>query len=58
MSNPLFKLDITEDYDNIPLLRKKDEYLIYESFCRRRFQKCGIKGIEFCQEVSPSSHFG
>ena len=28
MSNPLFKLEIMEDYDDLLVLRKKDEYLM------------------------------
>ena len=28
MSNPLFKLEITKDYDDLPILRIKDVYLL------------------------------
>ena len=29
--NPLFKLEITEDYEDLPILRDKDEYLMQAS---------------------------
>ena len=36
MSNPLFKLEITEDYEDRPVLQEKDEYLMI-AFAARGF---------------------
>ena len=57
MSNPLFKLEITEDYDDLPLIRQKDEYLMI-SFVKGRFQKCRFKNIKLCTKIPSGSYFG
>ena len=49
MSNPLFKLDITEDYDDIPLIRQKDEYLMI-SFVEGGFKNADLKALNFVRK--------
>ena len=49
MSNPLFKLDITEDYDNIPLIRQKDEYLMIV-FVKGGFRNADLKALNFVRK--------
>ena len=49
MSNPLFKLDITEDYNDIPLLRKKDEYFM-KAFVDGSFKNAELKALNFARE--------
>ena len=49
MSNPLFKLDITEDYDDIPLLCKKDEYLM-KAFVDCGFRNAELKALNFVRK--------
>ena len=49
MSNPLFKLDITEDYGDIPLIRKKDEYLMI-AFVERGFRNTDLKALNFIRK--------
>ena len=49
MLNPLFKLDITEDYDDIPLIRQKDEYLMI-AFVERGFRNTDLKALNFIRK--------
>ena len=42
MPNPLFKLEITEDYDDISLLCKKEKYLM-KAFVDNGFRKAELK---------------
>ena len=49
MSNLLFKLEIPEDYDDIPLLRKKDEYLM-KTFVDGGFRKAELKALNFVRK--------
>ena len=49
MSNPLFKLDITEDYDDLPLLRQKDEYLMIV-FVEGDFRNADLKALNFVRK--------
>ena len=49
MSNPLFKLDITEDYDDLPLLRQKDEYLMI-AFVEEGFRNADLKALNFVKK--------
>ena len=49
MSTPLFKLDITEDYDGIPLLRQKDEYLM-KTFIDGGFRNADLKALNFVRK--------
>ena len=54
MSNPLFKLDITEDYDDIPLLSKKDEYLM-SALVEGGFRKVELKALNCVRKFSKQS---
>ena len=49
MSNPLFKLEITEDYNDIPLLRQKDEYLM-KAFVDDGFRDAELKVLNFVRK--------
>ena len=49
MSNPCFKLEITEDYEDLPVLREKDEYLI-EAFIDGGFRKADLKSLNFVRK--------
>ena len=49
ISNPLFKLDITEDYDDIPLIRQKDEYLMI-AFVEGGFRNAKLKALNFVRK--------
>ena len=49
MSNSLFKLDITEDYNNIPLLCKKNEYLT-KAFVDSGFRNTELKALNFIRK--------
>ena len=49
MWTPLFKLDITEDYDDIPLLRKKDGYLM-KNFVEGVFRNAELKALNFVRK--------
>ena len=49
MSNPLFKLEITEDYNEIPLLRKKDEYLM-KVYVDGGFRNAELKALNFVRK--------
>ena len=44
--NPLFKLDITGDYDDIPLIHQKDEYLMI-AFVEGGFRNADLKALNF-----------
>ena len=56
MSNSLFKLDITDDYDDIPLIRQKDKYLII-AFVEGGFKNTDLIALnfvrKFLQAVTP-----
>ena len=49
MSNPLFKLDITEDYDDIPLIHQKDKYLMI-AFVEGEFRNADLKALNFVRK--------
>ena len=49
MLNPLFKLDITEHYDDIPLLRQRDEYLM-QAFVEGGFRNADLKALNFVRK--------
>ena len=49
MSTPLFKLDITEDYKDVPLLRQKDEYLMM-AFVKRGFRNADLKALNYVRK--------
>ena len=49
MSNPLYKLDITEDYDDLPILHKKDEYLM-QAFVAGGFRNAELKTLNFVRK--------
>ena len=49
MSNPLFKLDITEDYDDLPLIRQKDECLMI-AFVEGGFKNANLKVLHFVRK--------
>ena len=49
MSNPLFKLDITEDYDDLPLIRHKDEYSMIV-FVEGGFRNSDFKALNFVRK--------
>ena len=49
MSNTLFKLAITEDYDDLPLIRQKDEYLMI-AFVEGGFRNADLKALNFVRE--------
>ena len=53
MSNPIFKLEIAEDYEDLPTRKRQ---IPDDSLCCRWFSKCRTKIPEFYQEVYPSSH--
>ena len=44
--NPLFKLDITEEYDDVPLLCKKDEYLL-QALLDDGFRNAELNALNF-----------
>ena len=49
MPNPLFKLEITENYDDTPLLHKKDEYLM-KAFVDGGFRNAELKALNFSKK--------
>ena len=55
MSNPLFKLETTEDYEDLPVLREKDEYLMI-AFVAGGSQNAELKSLncfrKFIQAVT------
>ena len=46
MSTPIFDLDITEDYQDMPILREKDVYLI-EFFVKGGYRNSDLKSLNF-----------
>ena len=46
MSTPIFDLEITEDYQNMPILREKDVYLM-ESFVEAGYRNSDLKSLNF-----------
>ena len=49
MSNPLFKLDITEDYEDLLILCNKDEYLM-RAFVADSFRNAELKSLNFVRK--------
>ena len=49
MSDPLYKLDVTEDYDDLPLLRNKDVYIM-QAFVDKGFKNADLKALNFVQK--------
>ena len=49
MSTPLYKLDIMEDYKDVPLLRKKDEYLMM-AFVKGDFRNADLKVLNYVRK--------
>ena len=49
MSTPIFKLEITEDYDDLLLLRQKDEYLML-AFVEGGFRNADSKALNFVRK--------
>ena len=49
MSTPIFKLEITEDYKDLPLLLQKDKYLMV-SFVKGGFRNADLKALNFVRE--------
>ena len=49
MSNPLYKLEITEDYADLPILRKKDVYIMYP-FVDNSFKNTDLKALNFMRK--------
>ena len=48
-SNPLYKLEITENYDNLPILHKKDVYLM-QAFVDGGFRNTELKSLNFVRK--------
>ena len=46
MSTPLFDLDVTEDYQDMPILCEKDVYLM-EAFVDGGFRNADLKALNF-----------
>ena len=44
--NPLYKLDITKDYADLPILRKKDVYIM-KSFVNNSCKNADLKALNF-----------
>ena len=49
MLTPIFKLEITEDYDDLPLLRQKDEYLMI-GIVGGGFRNADLKALNFIRK--------
>ena len=49
MSNPLFKFEFTKDYKDLPVLRKKDEYLT-KAFVAGGYQNTDLKSLNFVRK--------
>ena len=49
MSTPIFDLDITEDYPDLPILRERDVYLM-ESFVKGGFRSADLKALNFVRK--------
>ena len=54
MSNPLFKLEITEDYDDLLVLSGKDEYLL-QAFFAGGFRNTELKALNFVRKLIQAS---
>ena len=46
MSTPIFDLDITEDYLDLPILRERDVYLM-EAFVKGGFRSANLKALNY-----------
>ena len=51
MSNLLYNLDITEDYDDLPLLQNKDVYIM-QAFVDNGFKNADLKALNFVQKFN------
>ena len=49
MSNPLFKLEITEDYNDLPVLRERDKYLM-KAFVDGGFRNADLKSLNLVRK--------
>ena len=49
MSTPIYKFDITEDYEDLPLLRQKDEYLMI-AFVKGGFLNADLKALNYIRK--------
>ena len=49
ISTPLYKLNITEDYNDLPLLQKKDEYLMM-TFVKGGFRNADLKALNYIRK--------
>ena len=49
MSNPLYKLEITKDYNALPILRKKDAYLM-QAFVDGGVRNAELKSLKFVRK--------
>ena len=46
MSTPIFDLEITEDYEDLPVLQERDVYLM-EAFVDGSFRNADLKSLNF-----------
>ena len=49
MSTPIYKLEIAKDYEDLPLLRQKEEYLII-AFVKKGFQNADLKALNYARK--------
>ena len=49
MFNPHFKLEITEDYKDLPVLRERDKYLM-KAFVDKGFRNTDLKSLNFVRK--------
>ena len=49
MSTPIFDLEVTEDYEDLPVLRERDVYLM-EAFVDGGFQNADLKSLNFVRK--------
>ena len=49
MSTPIFDLDVTEDYQDMPILRETDVYLM-EAFVDGGFRNADLKALNFVRK--------
>ena len=49
MSTPIFKLEITEDYEDLPVLRERNVYLM-EAFVDGGFRNADLKSLNFVRK--------
>ena len=47
--NPLYKLEITKDYEDLPVLRKKDVYFM-QAFVNNGFRNADLKSLNFVRK--------